>query len=164
MPGPLSSTMIDPPFVTVTEMIGAISASSQASMPLSVSSFRITNSHCRNIVAGLVDQFAAGAEFHQPRHHKRDTLQSLLPLSRGRLLTFGLALICKIRACRGSVFSLLNRLDGGNLGRRRGWGGGCHARPRPFKRMGGAAPGSLQVLLVSSQRPAGCAAAGRARR
>ena len=63
-------------------------------------------------MAGLVDQFAAGAEFHQPRHHKRDTLQALRPLSHWRLLTFGLALICKIRACRWSVFSLLNSLDG----------------------------------------------------
>jgi len=63
-------------------------------------------------VSGLVDQFAAGTEFHEPRHHKRDTLQSLRPLAHGRFLHFGLATICKIRACRWSVFSQMNPLDG----------------------------------------------------
>ena len=57
-----------------------------------------TNGHSVNVVAGLVDQFTASAELHQPRHHERDALQSLLPLSHGRFWLFGLATICKIWA------------------------------------------------------------------
>jgi hypothetical protein len=42
MPGPLSAMMILSPF-TSTEMIGVIPASSQASKPLSISSFKTTS-------------------------------------------------------------------------------------------------------------------------
>jgi hypothetical protein len=50
MPGPLSSTLMrvgipDSPLVMATLMTGAISASSQASMPLSTSSLAMTRSH-----------------------------------------------------------------------------------------------------------------------
>jgi nicotinamide mononucleotide (NMN) deamidase PncC len=44
MPGPLSSITIDPRF-TATEMTGGISASSQASIALSVSSLTMTSGH-----------------------------------------------------------------------------------------------------------------------
>ena len=55
-----------------------------------------------DIVAGLVDQFPAGAEFHQPRHLERHARQLFRRFSRG-FLDRRAATICKIRrsGCAG---------------------------------------------------------------
>ena len=97
MPEPLSAMVIELPF-TAIEMTGAISASSQASSALSVSSLNTTSGHSMDVMAGLVDQLAAGAELHQPGHGERHALQLLLCRFYGGFLRFSPATFCKNRA------------------------------------------------------------------